>query len=258
MIQLFNTVLYQPLLNLLVYLYNIVPGNDIGVAIIILTVLIKLVLYPFSIKSLKSQKTLQDLQPKIDAIKAQYKDQKDKLGAEMMALYKREKVSPFSSCLPLLIQFPFLIAVYQVFRTGLSNGSLDLLYPFISNPGEINAIAFGFLDLSKPQVVLAVLAGLAQYIQAKMLISKKPEVKSLGSKDESMMTIMNKQMTFLMPIMTVIIGVSLPGGLVLYWFVVTLLTVLQQFITFKKKNKNSGQGEIIDRPQNKNITNTTT
>ena len=176
----------------------------------------------------------------------------------MMALYKREKVSPFSSCLPLLIQFPFLIAVYQVFRTGLSNGSLDLLYPFISNPGEINAIAFGFLDLSKPQVVLAVLAGLAQYIQAKMLISKKPEVKSLGSKDESMMTIMNKQMTFLMPIMTVIIGVSLPGGLVLYWFVVTLLTVLQQFITFKKKNKNSGQGEIIDRPQNKNITNTTT
>ena len=216
------------------------------------------IINPFSIKSLKSQKTLQDLQPKIDAIKAQYKDQKDKLGAEMMALYKREKVSPFSSCLPLLIQFPFLIAVYQVFRTGLSNGSLDLLYPFISNPGEINAIAFGFLDLSKPQVVLAVLAGLAQYIQAKMLISKKPEVKSLGSKDESMMTIMNKQMTFLMPIMTVIIGVSLPGGLVLYWFVVTLLTVLQQFITFKKKNKNSGQGEIIDRPQNKNITNTTT
>lgn len=214
------------------------PTHDLGVAIIILTILIKLVLYPFSIKSLQSQKALQELQPKIDALKAQYKNQKEKLAAEMMKLYQEEKVSPFSSCLPLFIQLPFLIAVYQVFQAGLTNGSLDRLYPFIHNPGELNVIAFGFIDLSKPYIVLAVLAGLSQFWQSKMLIAKKPEVKAAGSKDENMMTTMNKQMIVLMPLVTVVIGAYLSSGLVLYWLIITLLTILQQTIAFKKPKLN--------------------
>ena len=245
MIQLFNIFLYQPILNVLVFIYNFVPGHDLGVAIIIITILIKLIFYPFSLKAIKSQKALQDIQPKIEALKNQYKNQKEKLGQEMMKLYKEEKVSPFSSCLPLLIQLPFLIAVYEVFRTGLTNGALNKLYPFIANPGQLNPIAFGFLDLAKPQIVLAVLAGLAQFWQVKMLSTKKPEVKSTGSKDESMMVIMNKQMMFVMPIMTVVIGASLPGGLVLYWFMTTLLTALMQLTAFKKKPA----VEVLDKPK---------
>ena len=163
----------------------------------------------------------------------------------MMKVYKDEKVSPFSSCLPLLIQLPFLIAVYQVFRVGLSNGSLDLLYSFVANPGNINPIAFGFMDLSTPQIVLAVLAAASQYVQVKMLNTKKPPIKSEGSKDESMMVIMNKQMTFMMPLMTLFIGFSLPGGLVLYWFVTTLLTVFMQFFAFRKKKELAV--EVIDK-----------
>ena len=146
MVQLFNVFLYQPILNALVFIYNFVPGHDLGVAIIVITILIKLIFYPFSLKSIKSQKALQDIQPKIEALKNQYKNQKEKLGQEMMKLYKEEKVSPFSSCLPLLIQLPFLIAVYEVFRTGLTDGALNNLYPFIANPGQLNPIAFGFLD----------------------------------------------------------------------------------------------------------------
>lgn len=235
MTQLITAVFYQPLLNLLVFIYNFTPGHDIGLAIIILTILIKLILYPFSAKSIKSQKALQELQPKIEAIKNQYKNEKEKQASEMMKLYKEEKVSPFSSCLPLLIQLPFLIAVYSVFRAGLSQNSLSLIYPFITNPGQLNPIAFGFLDFSKPQIFLAVLAGLAQFWQAKMLITKKPEVKGEGSKDENMMVIMNKQMTYLMPVMTVFIGATLPGGLVFYWFIITALTAAQQLLVFKKK-----------------------
>ncbi|HNW09105.1 MAG TPA: YidC/Oxa1 family membrane protein insertase [bacterium] len=239
MAEIFKVIFYQPLFNLLVYFYNLVPGNDIGVAIIVLTVIIKLILYPLSIKSLKSQKALQDLQPKIEALKVKYKNQQEKLTTEMMALYKKEKVNPFSSCLPLLIQFPFLIAVYQVFRAGLSNGSFDQLYPFITNPGQINPVAFGFVDLSSPQILLAILAGAAQFWQSKMLIAKKPEVVSSGSKDENMMATMNRQMTFMMPIMTIIIGFSLPGGLVLYWFIMTLLTILQQQLILKRQKNQS-------------------
>ncbi len=242
MAQLFTTILYQPLLNLLVFFYNLIPGHDLGIAIIVLTIIIKLALYPLSRQSIKSQKALQDLQPKMEALKKQYKDDKEKLAKEMMALYKNEKVNPFSSCLPLLIQLPFLIAVFQVFRTGLDPASLNLLYPFVQNPGQLNPISFGLIDLSKPYIILAVLTGAAQFWQTKMLTTKRPPKAMPGAKDEDMMAMMNKQMLYFMPIMTVVIGVSLPAGLVLYWFLTTLLTVFQQQIMFKKKES---PGEII-------------
>lgn len=254
MIEIYHTILYQPLFNLLVWLYNVVPGHDIGLAIIALTIIIKLLLYPFTLQSIKAQKAMQDLQPKMEELKRKYKNEKEKLSLAMMSLYKEEKVNPLSSCLPILIQFPFLIAVYQVFRSGLSNGSFEMLYPFVAHPGAIDPNFFGFLDLSQPQVALAVLAGAAQYWQAKMLMVKKPPQTKAGkpipgAKDESMMASMNKQMVYFMPIMTVVIGMSLPGGLALYWFITTLLTAVLQLYFFRdKKDKgDSGKPQIADK-----------
>lgn len=233
--QLYHIIFYQPIFNLLIWFYNIVPGHDIGLAIIFVTIIIKIVLYPFSLQGIKAQKALQDLQPKTDDLKKQYKDDQPGLAKATMELYKKEKVSPFSSCLPLLIQFPFLIAVYSVFRNGLSNKQgFDILYPFVHNPGNISVIAFGFFDMAKANIILAVLAGAAQYWVSKMLVSKKqPQVP--GAKDEDMTSIMNKQMTLFMPIITIFIGLSLPAGLTLYWFITTLLTGVQQLYFFKKK-----------------------
>lgn len=252
MLQIFQSVFYQPILNLLVFLYNTISFHDLGLAIIFLTIAIKALLWPLSQKSIKAQKSLQDLQPKINAVKEQYKDDKQKQGQAMIQLYKDHKINPFSSCLPLLIQLPFLIAVYRVFRDGLNN-KLELVYPFIEKPEMINTMAFGFLDLSKPSIYLAILAGLAQFWQAKMMISKRAAIKSEGSKDEDMAAIMNKQMLYFMPALTVFIGWTLPGGLTMYWFVVTLLTAVQQLIVFKKHNQIQTQieskkvvdGEII-------------
>ncbi len=235
MSSLFQVIFYQPILNLLVFLYKFVPGHDIGVAIIIMTVIIKLVLLPLSKQSIKSQKSLQDLQPKIDELKKKYANNKEELGRNMMQLYKQEKVNPFSSCLPLLIQLPFLWAVFRVFQDGLSNKLLDFVYPFIGRPDFINPVSLGFIDLSKPNVVLAVLAGAAQFWQAKMMTTKRPEVRGNGAKDEDMMAIMNKQMLYMMPILTVVIGLTFPGGLALYWLVNTLLTALQQLYIFKRQ-----------------------
>lgn len=247
MIGLFNTVCYQPVLNLLIYLYNVVPGHDLGIAIILLTIVIKLVLFPLSKQSIKSQKALQDLQPKINEIKKKYANKKEEMGRAMMLLYKENKVNPFSSCLPLLIQFPFLIAVFQVFRKGFSEETLGLVYSFIGRPEYINSISLGFLDLSKPNIGLAVLAGIAQFWQAKMMMTKKPQIKSSGSKDENIMSMMNKQMLYFMPALTVFIGLTLPGGLTLYWFITTLLTALQQLYMFKKQNNDqNGKGRIIE------------
>ncbi len=245
----FQTIFYQPLLNLLVFLYNVTPGHDFGIAVILMTIIIKVVLLPLSKKSIKSQKSLQDLQPKIEEIKKKFANNKEEMGREMMKLYKENKVNPFSSCLPLLIQLPFLFAVFQVFRVGLSNGSLDLVYSFVHKPETINAVSLGFLDLSKPNIPLAVMAGIAQFWQAKMMVTKKTEVKGEGSKDEDMMAIMNKQMVYFMPAMTVFIGLTLPGGLSLYWFITTVLTALQQKYIFQHKDKVDNnkviEGEIV-------------
>jgi YidC/Oxa1 family membrane protein insertase len=237
MSQIFHIIFYQPILNLLVFLYNFIPGHDIGLAIIAMTVIIKAVLLPLSKQSIKSQKSLANLQPKIDALKKQYANNKEELGRAMMQLYKQEKVNPFSSCLPLLIQLPFLWAVFIVFKQGLSNQALSSIYPFIHQPGIINPISLGLIDLSKPNIILAVLAGAAQFWQAKMMVTKRPEVKSPGAKDEDMMAIMNKQMLYMMPVLTVVIGMTFPGGLALYWLVTTLLTALQQLYLFRQKEK---------------------
>ena len=235
MSDLFQVLFYQLILNLLVFLYNVIPGNDIGVAIVVMTVAIRLVLMPLSKQSIKSQKSMQDIQPKVNEIKKKYANNKEEMGRQMMALYKEEKVNPFSSCLPLLIQLPFLWAVFKVFRDGLNGGSLDLVYGFIARPEIINPISLGFIDLSRPNVCLAVLAGLAQFWQVKMLSRTKPQVKAEASKDEDMMAIMNKQMLYFMPALTVFIGLTFPGGLALYWLITTLLTAVQQLYLFKKK-----------------------
>lgn len=256
MIWLYNTILYQPIYNALIFLYNVVPGHDIGLAIIALTIIIKAILFPLSAQSIKSQKSLQSLQPKMDELKKKYKDQKEKMGQEMMKLYKNNKVNPLSSCFPLLIQFPFLIAVYQVFRTGLTSNSFELLYPFITNPGAIEPMSFNLLDLSAPSIILAVLAGLAQYVQTSMLTTTKaPKQIKTGKKDENLMAEMNKSMKYFMPILTIFIGASLPAGLTLYWLVTTLLTVVQQKLIFGKKSDlatvpvNATKAEIINEPQ---------
>lgn len=248
----FQTLFYQPILNLLICLYNIVPGNDFGVAIIALTIIIKLILLPLSKKSLKSQKALQDLQPKVEELKKKYSKNKEKLGRAMMKLYKENKVNPLSSCLPLLIQMPFLYAVFWVFRDGFDNGSLDLVYSFISRPESIDTVSLGFIDLAKKNPTIAILAGAAQYWQSKMLMAKRPKAKNNIVKkagDMDMAAIMNKQMIYFMPIITVFIGMSFPGGLALYWLVTTVLTGVQQLFIFKKKEKKDDiiEAEVVKK-----------
>lgn len=233
---LWQVIFYQPLFNLLVFCYNL-SGANLAFAIILVTVIIKLVFYPLSGKALKSQRALQDLQPKVDALRAKYKDSKEELAKELMLLYKNERVSPFSSCLPMLVQLPFLFAIYQVFQSGLSSGSLNLLYPFVSNPEHINSLIFGIWDLSKPTWVLAIITAAAQYFQAKMLVHTKPPVATPGSQDESLAASMNKQALYIMPVVTAFFGFTLPGGLMLYWFVNTALTIGQQYLTFRHHGK---------------------
>jgi YidC/Oxa1 family membrane protein insertase len=242
MANLFNEILTRPILNLLLWLYDVIPGHDIGLAIIVLTIIVKGVLYPFAVAQIRQQRALQALQPKMDEIRSRLKDDKETQAKELMALYKAEKVNPAASCLPLLVQLPVFIALYHALQSGLSSHGLEQLYHFVPNPGTVDATLLGFVDLSKPNYVLAVVAGAIQYWQTKQIIkpagavSQPPAVVAgkPGSKDESMAAMMNKQMLYLMPVMTIVIGFGLPGGLTLYWLTMSLLTVLQQWYMIKK------------------------
>src|SRR3989338_5807320 len=159
--ELFQVVLTQPMFNAFVGLYNLIP--DVGVVILIITVLIKLALYPLTASSIKSQKALTDLQPKLDVIDREFKDDKQRLAQETMKLYKENKVNPMASCLPLLIQLQILIALYYVLQRGLTATNFDTLYSFVKSPDQINTISVGLVDLKNSNIILAVLAGAAQF-----------------------------------------------------------------------------------------------
>ncbi|EKD32925.1 MAG: hypothetical protein ACD_76C00114G0002 [uncultured bacterium] len=244
--EVFKIIFYQPLFNLLIWLYDILPVADIGIAIILVTLIIKLALFPLSAKSIKSQKSMQELQPKIEELKEKYKNDKEKMAKEMMVLYKENKVNPLSSCLPLLIQLPILFALYRVLINGLTDAnSFDDLYSFVQNPGAINTMFIGIVDLARASIPLAVLAGAAQFVSVRLMASKRPPKqvrKKEGARDENMLASMNQSMMYFMPIITVVIGSSLPGGLTLYWFATNLFQLLQEIIVLKKNNNNDSPG----------------
>lgn len=227
--QFFHLILTKPLLNILIWFYNVIPVQDMGLAIIALTLLIRLILWPSFQKSLKSQRALQKLQPKLDGIKEKYKNDQEGQAKAMMEVYKENKVNPFSSCLPLLVQLPILIALYRVFLVGLNGEVMDDLYGFVRPPGTINTIFLGIVDLTKPSYVFAGLAGIFQFIQSKMIA---PKNKSAGG--DKLASMMTTQFTYFMPIITIIIAIQLPAGLSLYWFVTTLFAIGQQYYIMRK------------------------
>lgn len=242
----FHTVLYEPLFNLLIWLYDVLPGGDIGFAIIAISILLKLALWPLSRTSLSSQKRLQELQPQLAEIKEKNKDNKEALAKEMMELYKEANVNPLSSCFPLLIQLPILFALYAVLRAGFNPEALVDLYPFVANPGTIDPMFLGSINLENSNIPMAVIAGFFQFIQTKMLMTNRApkDIRNKkGAKDEDMMAAMNKSMVYFMPIITVVIGASLPGGLVLYWIVVNLFSILQQYLIFNKKKEDKPKSD---------------
>jgi YidC/Oxa1 family membrane protein insertase len=229
----FTTIFYTPLFNALIWLYNIIPGDNMGLAILALTLIIRVILYPIFTWQIRSQKAMQEMQTDIKRIQEQYKNDRTRQSQEMMKLYKEKKTNPFSSCLPLLIQLPIWFALYRSFAQGLSSQGFERLYSFVANPGTINTNFFGIIDLSERSIVLAVTAGLIQFWQAKKMMSKLPpkEVrKDKGAVDEDFSAIMSKQMTYVMPAVMVFLGISWPSGLMLYIAFSTLLSIAQQYV----------------------------
>ena len=233
MTYIWQTIFYRPMLNVLVYFYNTVAFHNFGLAIILVTLLLRLVLYPLFHRSAKQQMLLQRIQPKIKKIQELHKNDREKQSQALMDLYKEHGVNPFSSIFLLIIQLPMMIGLYWVVRTGLTPGSLTGLYSFVAQPQAINPIFLHYTNLALPNVLLLCLAAISQYFQAKLALYRDPNNKAPLSPAEQI----GRNIVYIGPVMTIVIFWSLPSAVALYWLITSVFSIGQQIIInrhFKK------------------------
>ncbi len=250
----FSTFVYEPIYNALIALHSILWG-ELGLAIIVLTILIKLALFHLSQKQISSQKEMQEIQPKLAELKKKYKDDREQLAKKTMALYKEHHINPAAGCVPLIIQMIVFITLYRVIinLVQTSHGIVDqgILYSITPHIEKVNAMFLG-LDLAQKATLASVSAliplvtAAAQYYQIKMMHTKTQNEKADKQKTsqtdkkngadgmQDFATIMSKQMLIIIPVMTLVIGFSFPLGLTLYWLVSTLFMIGQQWFIMKK------------------------
>jgi YidC/Oxa1 family membrane protein insertase len=232
-----NFFLYQPLLNALAFLISIIPGGDVGIAVIILTILVKLVLFPLSQKSIESQVEMNILAPEIEKIKkgGASKEEQARLTFD---LYKKHNTNPFSGCLLVFIQIPIIFALYYVFYKGIHFDG-GLLYSFVHIPAHMNMLFLGILDIGGKSIFLAVLAGISQFLQAYFM--PQPPIASVSSADSSksfqasLSKSMNTQMKYVFPFLITWIAYRISGAVALYWITSNLFMVGQQIYVKREK-----------------------
>ncbi len=231
-----NIVLYHPLINALAFLVSIVPGGDVGLAVIILTIIVKLILFPLSQKSIESQAAMTILAPELNKIKESGAS-KEEQAKQTFELYKRHKTNPFSGCLLVLLQIPIIFALYYVFYKGISFDS-SFLYSFIHVPAKTNMLFLGVIDIGGKSLLLAVLAGVSQYLQA-YFMPKPPEKTSTtpANFSESLTKSMSTQMKYVFPFIVAFIAYRISGAIALYWITSNLFAVGQQIYVKKTEKK---------------------
>ena len=233
LINFFHVILWQPLFNILVLFCLYLPGNSLGWAIVLLTLLVRALLYPLQNKAGKSQIALQALQPKMKEIQKKYKDNREEQAKQIMDLYKKEKINPFSSIWVMFIQLPVLIVLYQLFWKGIREENFIYLYSFVQKPTAINSYFFS-VDLNQPSTWLAILVGIVFFVQAKLSMPKEKKSSEQKNKKAAFGDMMQKQMLYFFPALMIIILLKLPSALGLYLLVGGIFTSVQQYFIKKK------------------------
>lgn len=263
----FETLIVQPLYNLLVAIYGLLPGHDLGLSLILFTVLIRLALWPLLKKQLHQSKVMRDLQPELKKIKKSANGDRQKEATLMMELYKEKGISPFGSIGLTLVQLPLFIGVFQAARalTEQFDRINDLTYSFVANIphiadviGNNNDFSYtsaGFIDLSKrafdsgtiyiPVVALGLLATVLAYIQSKQILPQQKDKKKLRDilkassqgkqpAQEDMTAAMGGTMLYLMPALTLMFVIASPGAMIVYLLASSAIGIYQQSLIFKK------------------------
>jgi YidC/Oxa1 family membrane protein insertase len=231
----FHTLFYQPVYNLLVVVLNVVPLHDIGTAIVIATLIVKVLLLPLNLAALRTQYMMKRVEPEMEKIKKIQKEKPQEASKMMIELYKKEKINPFASLLVVIIQIPVFFALYFVFSKGLFSDA-NSLYSFVHFPEKLHTLAFGLFDVTKKNVVVAIFAGISSYLLARRQTDSMGAKKD--SKDESFqdhfMKSMKVQLLYVLPVIIAVSASVLPSALALYWFVSNMIGYAQD-VYMKRK-----------------------
>lgn len=262
----FTTLIVRPLFNLLMFIYALIPGHDFGMAIILFTILIRLLLWPIIKKQLQHTKKLRELQPELKKIKAASKGDKQKESKLTMELYKERKINPFATLGLTLLQFPILIGLYIGLRKAITHPDqiINFCYPFVrnmswmkelaKNPDLFNPTLFGLVDLNKaaltngvwyiPGLILVTLSAIGQYFTSKQLLPAPTEKKGLrqilkdagqGNKadQQDMQAATGRFTSMMIPFLIFFVTLRIASALSLYWFVSSVVAYIQQAIVLR-------------------------
>ncbi len=237
LISIYNVVFYQPLLNGLVFLINAMPMHDIGFAVILLTIIVKFIIFPFQHRSIMTQRKMRELGPELKRIKEKYKKDNQTQAKRTMELYREHGINPLSGFLILLIQLPLFIALYKIFMGGI-NFDTSIIYSFIHIPQNININFLGFFDMTQRSYFLAALAGISQFFQMKLSIPV-PEKTNNTKKTfkDDLARSMGVQARYIMPAFIFFIALKFSSAMALYWTTMNIFAIVHESVVKRQAEK---------------------
>lgn len=228
----FHTVFYDPIYNALVALIAVVPGSDVGIAVILVTIVIRLILLPFSLSAARTQLAMKALEPKIKELKDRHKGDKEKEALGTLALYKEARVNPFASILTVFIQLPVLLALYWVFYyepfSTVSAINMARLYAFTPVPTDVSLLFLGVVSVAGKSVVLAFLAGVTQFYQAHLALSGTMKPSDAKGMQNDFQRVMGMQLKYVFPFIIAVISYTTSGAIALYFITTNIAGALQE------------------------------
>ncbi len=236
-----HTFFFDPVYNGLVFFIDVIPGGDVGLAIIATVVVVKTILLPLSIKAAKTQKIMREIEPKLKEIKEKLKDKREEQAQAMMKIYREGGINPFASIFLMFLQIPIIIALYfSVYSGGgiaLPAINVDILYSFIPVPEFVNMNFMGIVDITAKSLILALLAGVTQYFQITLAMPKlapRDPNAAPNFKDDFARN-MQLQMRYVMPVVIFFVAYALAASIALYFFVSNLVAILQEIYIRKHR-----------------------
>lgn len=229
---LYHTFFFDPLYNILVLMFNTLPFLDAGAVIIVLTILVRLLIFPLSKKAVHTQVKMTEINPELEKIKEKYKGQSEEQAKQILALYKEKGVNPFSGILIVIIQIPIILALYQIF-IHFPEVDPDLLYSFVREPSNISTTFLGFVDITAKSITLALFAAISTFFQIR-LSTKNQTTPTGNSFGNNLTRSMQIQMKYFFPVIVFFISYSISGAIALYWFTTNLFSIAQEFFIRRK------------------------
>ncbi len=234
----FHTLIYDPVYNGLVYFVDILPSHDVGLAVIIVTIIVRIILFPLSRRAVQTQLAMKAIAPDVEEIKKKYKDNPQEQGRAIFALYRERNVRPFAGFLLILIQLPILLGLYFVFaRGGLPQVDAATLYSFVPLPEMVNMDFLGLINMGVPSILLAVLAAVTQFIYTRLSMGPRGTVTPTeASFSSDMARTFDLQARYILPLMIGVFAYFIAAAAPLYWVTSNIFMILQELATGRRFN----------------------